>query len=109
MILTRITYLTLTGKKHHYRITNKKNYQFLILKNGKPIYLVDCFDFTSESNLIMNNMIISQKESLKKIIKQIIKNNNVKISLSKPPLIKIKLEEKSILTNLDPLPEKWLI
>ena len=73
------TYRTLTGTKEILEFSKRKTGQWIVYQNDKPTYLVDCFDFKEESNLIMNNLILSERKSI---------------------------EPKEL--ELQPLPEEWL-
>lgn len=102
------TYRTLTGTKDVLEIPKKKTGQWIIYQNDEPTYLVDCFDFKKESNLIMNNLILSERKTIDEVIKRIKKKNKVKLSLARPPIfeIEVKSEEKEL--ELAPLPEEWI-
>ena len=102
------TYRTLTGTKEVLEIPKKKSGQWIIYQNDEPTYFVDCFDFKIESNLIMNNLILSERRSIDEVIKRIRKNKKIKLSLPKTPIfeIEVKSEEKEL--DLQPLPEEWI-
>jgi hypothetical protein len=102
------TYRTLTGTKEVLEIQKKKSGQWIIYQNDEPTYLVDCFDFKKESNLIMNNLILSERKSIDKVIREIRKKNNVKISLPKVPIFEIEVKSEIKELELAPLPEDWL-
>lgn len=65
------TYRTLTGTKDILEIPKKKSGQWIIYQNDEPTYFVDCFDFKKESNLIMNNLILSERKTIDEVIKRI--------------------------------------
>ena len=101
------TYRTLTGTKEVLEIQKKKSGQWIIYQNDEPTYFVDCFDFKQESNLIMNNLILSERKSIDKVIKDIRKKKNVKISLPKAPIFEIEVKSEIKELELAPLPEDW--
>ena len=102
------TYRTLTGTKEVLEIQKKKSGQWIIYQNDEPTYLVDCFDFKEESNLIMNNLILSERKSIDKVIREIRKRKNVKISLPKVPIFEIEVKSEIKELELAPFPEEWL-
>ncbi len=103
------TYRTLTGTKDILEIPKKKSGQWIIYQNDEPTYFVDCFDFKKESNLIMNNLILSERKTIDEVIKRIRKKKNINLSLPKIPIfeIEVKSEEKEL--ELKPLPEEWIL
>ena len=102
-----ITYRTLTGTKKILKIPKKKSGQWIIYHNDEPTFLVDCFDFKTESNLIMNNLILSEKNSIDEVIKKIRKRNKVNLSIPKVPLFEIEVKSEIKELQLAPLPEDW--
>ena len=104
-----VTYKTLTGTKEILQIPKKKSGQWVIYQNNEPTYFVDCFDFKEESNLIMNNLILSERKTIEEVIKKIQKRNKVKLSLPKRPIIEIEVKSEIKELNLEPLPEEWLV
>lgn len=104
------TYKTLMGTKDILEINKRKSGQWIVYQDDKPKYLVDCFDFKTESNLIMNNLILSEGNPIDKVIKKIKKKNKVDISLPKVPIIEIEVSSKEVKgVKLAPLPEEWLV
>lgn len=102
------TYRTLTGTKEILEIPKKKSTQWIIYQNDEPTYYVDCFDFKNESNLIMNNLILSERKSIYEVVKKIRKENKVKLSIPKTPIFEIEVKSEIKEFQLEPLPEQWL-
>lgn len=102
------TYRTITGSKDILEIPKKKSGQWIIYQNEEPTYFVDCFDFKEESNLIMNNLILSERNTIDKVLKRIKKEKNIKLSISKPPMVEIKVKSEIKEVKLQTLPEEWL-
>lgn len=102
-----ITYRTLTGTKKILKISKKKSGQWIIYQNDEPTYLVDCFDFKTESNLKMNNLILSERKSIDEVIKKIRKKNKINLSIPKTPLFEIEVKSEIKELQLEPLPEDW--
>ena len=102
------TYRTLTGSKSILEIANKTSGQWIVYQNNEPTYLVDCFDFKEESNLILNNLILSERKSIDEVLKKIKKRKKVNLSVKRPPIIEIKLTSKTTRVELAPIPEDWL-
>lgn len=103
------TYKTLTGTKEILEIPKKKSGQWIIYQNDEPTYFVDCFDFKKESNLIMNNLILSERKSIEEIIKKIKKKTRVNISIPKRPIFEIEVKSEIKELELEPLPEDWVL
>ena len=101
------TYRTLTGTKEILEIPKKKSGQWIIYQNEEPTFFVDCFDFKKESNLIMNNLILSERKSIEDVIKKIRKKNKVKLSLAKTPLFEFEVKSETKELKLEALPEDW--
>ena len=102
------TYRTLTGTKEILEHRKKKSGQWIIYQNNVPTYHVDCFDFKDESNLILNNLILSERKSIEEVIKKIKKQQKVNISIPKAPLLEIEVKSEATDIELQPLPEEWL-
>tara|TARA_R110001592_G_scaffold51704_1_gene158868 strand:- start:1395 stop:1730 length:336 start_codon:yes stop_codon:yes gene_type:complete len=102
------TYRTITGSKNILEILKKKTGQWILYKNDEPTYFVDCFDFKEESNLILNNLILSEKNTIDEVLKKIKKKTKIKLSLIKPPIVEIELKSEIKELQLPPLPEEWL-
>ena len=102
------TYRTLMGTKEIVEPLKKRTTQWVIYLNNKPTYFVDCFDFKNESNLILNNLILSERKSIKEVIKKIRKTKNIDISLPTVPIFEIKIRSEFKDLELDPLPEEWV-
>lgn len=102
------TYRTLTGTKKILKIPKKKSGQWVIYQNNEPTYFVDCFDFKIESNLIMNNLILSERKTIDEVIKKIKKKKKVNISIPKIPIFEIEVKSEIKELELEPLPEEWL-
>ena len=102
------TYTTFTGKKQVVETLKSKSCQWIIYQNDTPTYFVDCFDFKSESNLKMNNLILSEQKSIYQVIRKICKTHHVKLSLPKKPSCIIKSTSEIQVLALEPLPEEWL-
>ena len=102
------TYTSITGTKQVVETLKRKSCQWIIYQNNTPTYFVDCFDFKSESNLKMNNLILSERKSIYEVIRKICKTHHVKLSLPKKPLCVIKSSTEIQVLALEPLPEEWL-
>ncbi|WP_299617736.1 hypothetical protein [uncultured Tenacibaculum sp.] len=102
------TYKTLTGKKEILETGKQKNTQAIVYKDDKPSFWVDCFDLKTESNVQMNYLVLCQKRSMKEVIKEIGKKNNVNISIQEAPLFAVKSISVDTDIQLPPLPLDWL-
>lgn len=102
------TYRTITGSKDILEIPKKKSGQWIIYQNEKPSFFVDCFDFKEESNLILNNLILSERKTIEEVLKKIKKEKNIRLSVQKPPIVEIEVKSEIKEVDLQPLPEEWL-
>ncbi|WP_442265211.1 hypothetical protein ACSIGC_12815 [Tenacibaculum sp. ZS6-P6] len=102
------TYKTLTGKKEILETKQQKNTQAIVYQNDKPSFWVDCFDLKTESNVQMNYLVLCQKRSMKEVIKEIAKKNNVNITIQEAPLFSVKSDSIDTEIQLPPLPLEWL-
>lgn len=102
------TYKTLTGTKQILELPKKKRTEAIIYKDNTPTYHVDCFDLQTESNVIMNSLVLGQKKSISDVVKEIAQKNNVNISVKEAPLFSIEKSHELTEIELPPLPENWL-
>ncbi|MBL4568491.1 MAG: hypothetical protein JKY69_02120 [Flavobacteriaceae bacterium] len=102
------TYRTLTGTKDILDLPKKKTGQWVVYLNNLPAYHVDCFDFKEESNLILNNLILSEQKTIREVIRKIKRTQKVNLSIPKIPFIEIAIKSEFKELELGPLPEEWL-
>ena len=102
------TYWSLTGSKKILEIPNKRAGQWIIYQDNEPSYYVDCFDFESDSNLVLNNLILSERKSIGEVLKRIKKKKNIDLCLPKTPLFEIQLSSEEKELHLRPLPLEWV-
>ena len=101
-------YRTLTGKKEILELAEKAYGQWIIYQNKKPRFHVDCFDFKSESNQILNGLLLAQQKSIDEVISFINRKNKLNLSIEKAPLLEIKVASTEKELSLDPLPLEWV-
>lgn len=101
-------YKTLTGKKEIVELTENAYGQWIIYQNKKPKFHVDCFDLKSESNQILNSMLLAQQKPMSEVLDIINKRNRLNLSIEKAPLLEIKVESVVTELDLEPLPLEWL-
>ena len=102
------TYKTLTGTKEILELPRRKNTEAVVYLDNQPAYHVDCFDLQTESNLIMNSLVLAQKRSIAEVVKEIAEKNDINLSVKDAPLFSIKKESRVTEMELPPLPETWL-
>lgn len=102
------TYKTLTGTKEILELTQKTRTEAIVYQNNQPAYHVDCFDLQTESNVIMNGLVLAQKRSISEVIKDIAKKNNVDLAIKEAPIFSIEKSSEMREVELPPLPENWL-
>lgn len=102
------TYRTLTGTKDILELPTKKTGQWIVYQNNKPEYHVDCFDFKKESNLKLNNLILSEQKTISEVVRNIRKKKKINLSLPTVPILKIMVKTGYQDFDLKPFPEEWL-
>jgi hypothetical protein len=102
------TYKTMAGEKKIARYNGKVSGKWIIYENKKPTYQLDCFDLNSKSGLLLNDLLFSEKKTIKQIIEAVNKKHKKKLSIEKPPIIEIIKE--TIITEIELLsfPHEWL-
>ena len=104
------SYRTFSGTKNIVEVLRKKDTQWVIYENNKPKFFVDFFDLETESNAMMNSLVLCGRRPLHVVLEMINKKNNINLSI--PVISKLgfkkKLSSKVIELNLEPLPEEWL-
>lgn len=110
MKFKKSTYITFSGTKHIVEVLKKKDTQWIIYQDNTPKFFVDFFDLETESNAMMNSLVLCGKRSLDEVLNLINKKNNINLSVPKISKLGLKKKIKSeiIELNLQPLPEKWL-
>lgn len=102
------TYKTLKGTKKILELKNKKSTEAIIYKDNIPSFYVDCFDLHTESNVIMNSLVLCQQRKLNDVVKEIGEKNNVNLSIQEAPFLSFEKSVKYTEMELPPLPESWL-
>ena len=110
MIFSATTYRTLSGTKKIIEVPQKKATQWVIYKDDKPTYFVDLYDLQTESNAMMNSLVLCAKRSMEEVLERINKKNNINLFLPRISRLgfKIKVRSELIELNLKPIPEEWL-
>ncbi|WP_272150765.1 hypothetical protein [Tenacibaculum aiptasiae] len=103
------TYKTIRGTKEILELKKNKATEAIIYKDDFPCFYVDCFDLLTESNVMMNNMVLCRQQKLKEVIKEISRRNKVNLSIRKAPFFSIKKKVEFRELELPPLPKVWLI
>jgi len=108
MIYKKTTYSSIVGKKEIVELANKKDGQWIIYNKKKPAYHVDCYDFFTESNLKLNDLIFDRRLSIDEIVKELNKKNNLELSVVRPRFFETKKSYETVELNLEPLPLEWV-
>jgi len=110
MKLQKNTYRTLSGTKEVIEIPKKKSSQWIIYKDNEPAFYVDFYDLKTESNQIMNNLVLCSEKSIHDVLELINKRNNINLSI--PTISRLgfkkKIKSTEIELSLDPIPTEWL-
>ncbi|CAM1334155.1 hypothetical protein [Tenacibaculum aestuariivivum] len=102
------TYKTLKGIRKILELKEKKNTEAIIYKDDIPSFYVDCFDLKTESNVIMNSLVLCKQQSMSNVIKEIGRKNNVNLHIPVAPLLSYEKSAEYTELELPPLPESWL-
>lgn len=102
------TYKTLTGEKKIARYEEKVSGKWIIYENKVPTYFIDCFDLQNKSGLLLNDLLFSEKKTIKQIIGEINKKYQKNLSIEKPPFFEIIKETTKEELDLKVLPSEWL-
>lgn len=101
-------YKTLTGNKEILELTEDAYGQWIIYQNKQPMFHVNCFDFNTESNQILNGMLLTQQKPIDEVLSMINKRNRTNLSIEKAPFLEIKVDSRIKELNLEPLPVEWV-
>ncbi len=82
--------------------------QWIVYQDKKPKFHINCFDFSSESNQLLNNWVLSKQRSIDQVLNIINRRNNINLTLKKTPLFVLKAESETTEISLKPLPLEWL-
>jgi len=108
MTLKHTVYRTFTGTTEVVELPKKINTQWIVYSGNQPKYHVDCFDLQTESNVIMNSLVLCSQTPIEEVLKKISKKNNVNLTVKKAPLIEIEVKSELKEFDLQPLPLEWL-
>jgi len=110
MELFETTYRTFSGIKKIVEIPKRKSTQWVIYQDNKPKYFVDLYDLSIESNAMMNSLVLCAKKSIREVLKEINKKNNINLSIPIISKLGFKKRLKSVpkKIKLESLPEEWL-
>lgn len=103
-----ITYKTINGLKKIVKPLKSTSSQWVVYKDDKPKYFVDFFDIKTESNAILNSLVLCDKRSLREVLSFINKKNNVHLSIPWASYTITKLKTEYTDLELEPIPEEWL-
>lgn len=103
-----VTYKTLKGTKKIVKSFTKTLTKWVVYQDDKPKYYVDFFDIKTESNAMLNSLVICDKKSIREVLKIISKKNNVHLSIPRVSFLGIKVKSEYTDLELQPIPEEWL-
>ena len=78
--------------------------QWIVYQDNKPKFHIDCFDYSSESNRLLNDWILSKQRSVDQVLNSINRRNHINLPLKNTPLFVLKAESKTTEISLKPLP-----
>lgn len=108
MKLKSTKYKTLTGFKEVVELPTNKYGKFIVYQNREPKFFVDCFDFKTESNLVLNSLLLSQGKTVNEVLRKINKDTKANLSIEKRPFLVIDATSEIKDFQLEPLPLEWL-
>jgi len=108
MKLKVTTYRTLKGNIRFLETLKEDNFQWIIYSGKRPTYFVDVFDLKTESNVILNSLLISSKKTIEEVVKTLNTKYNLNLSVPKAPPMSLKIKSEIREFDLVPMPEEWL-
>ena len=97
-------YKTLIGVKEVLEFVENDYGQWIVYHDNKPKFHIDCFDYSSESNRLLNDWILSKQRSIDQVLNSINRRNHINLTLKKIPLFVLKAESETTEISLKPLP-----
>ena len=64
--------------------------QWIVYQDNEPKFHINCFDYSSESNRLLNDWILSKQRSIDQVLNSINRRNHINLTLKKDPSICIK-------------------
>ena len=104
--LTR--YKSIISNKLILELTKETYWQWVICQNKKPKFHIDCFDFKSESNQILNSLLLSKQQTIEEVLSRINKKENISLSIEKPKFYERAVDSKIKEIELESLPLEWV-
>ena len=104
--LTR--YKSIISNKLILELTKETYGQCVICQNKKPKFHIDCFDFKSESNQILNSLLLSKQQTIEEVLSRINKKENISLSIEKPKFYERAVDSKIKEIELESLPLEWV-
>ena len=101
-------YKTLRGNKEILELTENAYGQWIVYQNKKPRFHINCFDFESESNQILNSMLLAQQKTINEVLSIINKKNQTNLTIEKAPFLEIKVDSTIKEFHLKPIPLEWV-
>ena len=101
-------YKTLRGNKEILELTENAYGQWIVYQNKKPRFHINCFDFESESNQILNSMLLAQQKTIDEVLSIINKKNQTNLTIEKAPFLEIKVDSTIKEFHLKPIPLEWV-
>lgn len=108
MLCKIITYKTLIGEKKVAHFNHKMDGKWIVYESNKPTYLLDCYDLKNESGLRLNDLLFSEKKTIKQIIDTINKKHQKRLSIKKPPFFEVVKNIKTKEIHFKKIPFDWL-
>ena len=57
--------------------------QWIVYQDNKPKFHIDCFDYSSESNRLLNDWIPSKQRSVDQVLNSINRRNHINLTLKR--------------------------
>ena len=103
-----ITYKTVKGLEEIVKPLRSTSSQWVVYENDKPKYHIDFYDIKTESNAMLNSLVLCDKRSIHEVLNLINEKNNVHLSIPWASYAIRKIKTEYINLELQPLPEEWL-
>jgi hypothetical protein len=102
------SYYTLKGIIKHIELPDSTYGEWIVYDNKIPKYHINSCDKSSNSDILILDLIQNKIESIDDIINKINNKQGTKLSLGKTPYIELIKTSELVDLELSPLPEVWI-
>ncbi|PWK78909.1 hypothetical protein LX99_01362 [Mucilaginibacter oryzae] len=104
-----VTYYTFRGLVKSVHLGDFVYGEWIVYQDEEARYHINVFKQRANSDLIINDLLLNNKnETIKTIIDKINKNHGLKLSLNNRPFIRLRLRSETADLNLPPIPDHFV-